>query len=59
MWTANAEDRSQQMSAYVERKLTPRVSLFGHLSWNLGGRETEFGALIKGAVLLGMKIFVF
>jgi hypothetical protein len=58
IWTANAEDRSQQVIAYLEWKLTHRVSLFGDLSWNLGGRETEFGALTKSLVQLGVKVFM-
>jgi len=58
MWTANADDHSQQVRAYVERNLTRRVTLFGYLTRNFGERDTEFGALLKGSVLLGVKIFM-
>lgn len=57
MWTTNVNDYSQLVSVYVEQNLTSRVTVFGYLTRNFGGRDTEFGALFKGSVLLGVKIF--
>lgn len=57
MWTGNLSDYSQSVTFYVEQNLMPRVTMFGSLTKNFGGSDTEFGMLLKGTVLLGVKIF--
>jgi len=57
-WAINADDRSQQIGVYVEKNVLHRVTLFGSINLNIGGRDTEFGALLKRSVFFGVKIFV-
>lgn len=58
-WALNLEDRSSQLIWYAEKNMSERISLFGLLSANLGDERTEYGALTRGSVIVGVKFFLF
>lgn len=59
MWTSNVLDHSSQLNVYVEKNVSPHISVFGAAIWNTSRADTEYGALQHSVVTLGAKLFVF
>ena len=58
-WSQNLSDRSGQASFYLERNLLARLSGFVVLVVNSGNRDSDFGALARASLTLGVKVFAF
>jgi hypothetical protein len=54
----NVNDGSSQSSLYVEKNISPRISIFSLFTVNLGGRASEYGALLRHSGTIGIKLFV-
>lgn len=54
----NFNDRSTQSSLYVEKNISSRISFFCLFTLNAGGRESEYGALLRHAGTVGIKLFL-
>jgi hypothetical protein len=59
MATGNIHDHSSQSSLYVEKNISPRISLFALATVNNGHTDSEYGALLRNMVTIGGKIFMF
>ena len=59
MGTQNLEDYSTQVGAYLEHNLGGRITLFALGTYNIGPRDTEFGALLRASLIAGLKIYMF
>lgn len=58
-WVGNLTDGSSQAMVYAERSFWPRLSGFAMLARQVGGAQTEYGALWRNTLILGLKFFVF
>ncbi|WP_198970895.1 hypothetical protein [Xylophilus sp. ASV27] len=58
-WSQNLGDHSGQALAYAEKSFVPRLSGFVSLALNRGGAQSEYGALWRSSLTLGVKWFVF
>lgn len=58
-WTLNAGDRSSQLLTYGEVSVAPRLALFGSFLRNSGGKQTEFGAVVRQTFTVGAKVFFY
>ncbi len=58
MAASNIQDSSSQSSLYVEKNLSPRISIFALLTVNGGARKSEYGSLLRHAGTIGIKLFV-
>ncbi|MBA3006106.1 MAG: hypothetical protein KJ900_17710 [Proteobacteria bacterium] len=59
MSAGNVHDYSSQTSLYVEKNISPRISLFALVTVNAGHADSEYGALLSSMVTMGAKFFVF
>jgi hypothetical protein len=59
MATGNVHDHSSQSSLYVEKNISPRISLFALATVNTGHTDSEYGALQCSMVTIGAKFFIF
>jgi hypothetical protein len=55
----NLQDLSCRFLAYYERNLSRYLSTFFSITINAGGPQSEFGALFRGRLTVGLKAFVF
>lgn len=58
-WIANLSDGGQQLSAYYERNLAARWSVFASATANLGPADSEARRLIGNSLTMGFKFFAF
>jgi hypothetical protein len=58
-WTANLGDASGQALLYAEKNFAPRVSGFVAFTQTAGNAQTDYGALTRTRLTLGVKLFVF
>jgi len=56
-WVCQSPDRSCQTLLYLERNFQPRLSGFVSLTHHLGDAQTEYGALLRNRLTLGLKLF--
>jgi hypothetical protein len=58
-WTGNLSDHSMQWLGYVEKNVTRHASLFASATLNTGGAASEFPALLRRSLTVGVKLFIF
>lgn len=58
-WSANLSDRSQQLTAYYEKNLGPRWSVFSAVNAQRGPAASEANRLLRQTLTLGVKFFAF
>jgi hypothetical protein len=56
MWTHSLSDIGNQLTAYAETTLMPKLSAFALGMWNIGNARQEFSALFKSTITLGLKV---
>jgi hypothetical protein len=56
MWTHSLSDSGNQLTAYAETTLMPKLSAFALGMWNIGNARQEFSALFKSTITLGLKV---
>jgi hypothetical protein len=54
-WTRNLDDRSQAYAASLSYGIDQHVQLLAIAELNTGSPNAEFGRLVRGALLLGLK----
>lgn len=57
-WARNMQDLSGQALIYFEHSFATRVSGFIVTAANFGGKNTEYGALIRDSITLGLKFYL-
>lgn len=57
--TGNLTDYSTQTSIYLEKNILSKASGFIVATRNTGSPQTDFGALVRTSVTVGIKLFVF
>lgn len=58
-WTQSLGDHSGQALVYLEKNFIPKLSGFVAITANKGDSRTEYGALLRGVLTVGVKWFVF
>lgn len=58
-WTQSMGDHSGQALVYLEKNFIPKLSGFVAITANKGDSRTEYGALLRGALTVGVKWFAF
>jgi len=56
MFTRNLTDGSSELGAYAEKSLTPHLSAFSTVLWNVGNTQQELSALFTRSLTVGIKV---
>lgn len=54
----NVRDRSNQITAYYERNISPRVTLFANGVYNVGAHDSEYRMINRSVFSMGAKFFL-